>query len=239
MIIKCLDKQFSRYGVPSTLRMDNRANLVSAEMDEYMAQMGIKHRLTTPLWPRANGEVQRLNRSLLKEIRVAHAEKRNWRSELNKFLLAYRSTLHVTTGKSPAELLYGRKMTTKMPKITDLEESEPGIMMEKKNRLWLIMSTRGTRHQAAEKCVQEGDVVLLEGRKRINCHHNMRGTICGDGTLWVSSPVKVTLRCGIQAKRSACQVIHDSSYLAGGTEPCRSCINTASANVWTRVHAQP
>ena len=35
-IIKCLDKQFSRYGVPSTLRTDNRPNLVSAEMEEYL-----------------------------------------------------------------------------------------------------------------------------------------------------------------------------------------------------------
>ena len=40
-IIKCLDKQFSRYGVPSTLRTDNGPNLVSAEMEEYLNEMGI------------------------------------------------------------------------------------------------------------------------------------------------------------------------------------------------------
>ena len=58
-IIKCLDRQFSKYGVPSTLRTDNGPNLVSAEMEEYMDEMGIKQRLTTPLWPRANAEVER------------------------------------------------------------------------------------------------------------------------------------------------------------------------------------
>ena len=124
VIIKRLDKQFSRYGVSSTLRTDNGTNLVSAEMEEYLNEMGIKHRLTTPLWPRANCEVERRNRSLLKAMRAAHAEKRDWRSELNKFLLAYRSTLHTTTGKSPAELLYGRKMSTKLPEVVDLAESE-------------------------------------------------------------------------------------------------------------------
>ena len=123
-IIKCLDRQFSRYGVPSTLRSDNGPNLVSAEMEEYLDEMGIKHRLTTPLWPRANGEVERQNRSLLKAMRVAHAEGRDWRLELNKFLLAYRSTPHTTTGRSPAELLYGRKMSTKLPEVADWEESE-------------------------------------------------------------------------------------------------------------------
>ena len=34
VIIKCLDKQFSRYKVPSTLRTDNGLNLASAEMEE-------------------------------------------------------------------------------------------------------------------------------------------------------------------------------------------------------------
>ncbi|KAK2559429.1 Uncharacterized protein P5673_018062 [Acropora cervicornis] len=42
VIIKCLDKQFCRYGVPRTLRTDNGANLVSAEMDGYLTEMGIK-----------------------------------------------------------------------------------------------------------------------------------------------------------------------------------------------------
>ena len=169
VIIKCLHKQLSRYGLPSTLRTDNGANLVSAEMEEYLAQMGIKHRLTTPLWPRANGEVERQNRSLFKAMRVAHAEKRDWKSELNKFLLAYRSTPHVTTGKSPAELLYGRKMTTKLSEVTDLEESEGLGHQQARDhdaeKKQIVADHVNKRHQAAEKCVQEGDLVLLEKKK--------------------------------------------------------------------------
>ena len=116
--------------------------------------MGIEHRLTTPLWPRANGEVERRNRSLLKVMRVDHAEKRDWGLELNKYLLAYRSTPHITTGQSPAELLFGRKLSTKLPEVVGLEESEdPGYQKardrdaEKKNRLGQTMLTRGIRQQ--------------------------------------------------------------------------------------------
>ena len=123
-IIKRLDAQFSRYGIPKTLRTDNGSNLVSAEIEQYLTEMGIIHKLTTPLWPRANGEVERQNRSLLKAMRAAHAEKRNWRTELNKYLLAYRSTAHVTTGKTPAELLYGRNLNTKLPDIGEMGEVE-------------------------------------------------------------------------------------------------------------------
>ena len=168
-IINCLDKQFSSYGVPSTLRTDSRPNLVSAEMEKYLNEMDIEHRLTTPLWPRTNAEVERQNRSLLKAMRVAHAEKRDWRLELNKYLLAYRSTPHITTGQSPAELLFGRKLSTKLLEVADLEESEdPGYQQARDRdagKKQVGADHADKRHQAAEKCIQEGDFVLLEKRK--------------------------------------------------------------------------
>ena len=193
VIIKCLDKQFSRYGVPSTLRTDNGPNLVSAEMEGYLEEMGIKHRLTTPLWPRANGEVERQNRSLLKAMRVAHAEKRDWRLELNKFLLAYRSTPHVTTGKSPAELLYGRKMSTKLPEVADLEEPENlGYQQARDHdaeKKQIGADHVDKKHQAAEKGIQEGDLVLLEKRKENKLSPN-----------YEKEPYQVTARYGDQVQ---------------------------------------
>ena len=110
-IIKRLDAQFARHGIPRSLRTDNGPNLVSNEMESYLKEMGITHKLTTPLWPRANGEVERQNRSLLKAMRAFHVEKKDWKTELNKYLLAYRSTPHSVTGKSPSQLLYNRGMS--------------------------------------------------------------------------------------------------------------------------------
>ena len=86
-------------------------------------------------------------------MRVAHAEKRDWRLELNKYLLAYRSTPHIATGQSPAQLLFGRKLSTKFPEVADLEESEDlGYQQARdrdaeKNRLGQTMLTRGIRQQ--------------------------------------------------------------------------------------------
>ena len=129
-IIKCLDSHFARYGVPVGLRTDNGSNLVSEEMEKYLEEMGIIHHHTTPLWPRANGEVERENRSLLKAMRVFHAEGKNWRAELNKFLLAYRSTNHTTTGVSPAELFFKRKLTTKLPELTEVAEKQSDVVYQ-------------------------------------------------------------------------------------------------------------
>ena len=57
------------------------------------------------------------NKSLLKAMRVAHAEGKPRQRELRKYQLAYRSTPHTTTGVSPAELLYGRRIRSKMPEF--------------------------------------------------------------------------------------------------------------------------
>ena len=57
-------------------------------------------------------------------MRAAQAERKPWQQELRKYLLAYRSTPHTTIGVSPAELLYGRKIRTKMPEFEDDEEEE-------------------------------------------------------------------------------------------------------------------
>ena len=199
VIIKCLDKQFSRYGVPRTLRTDNGANLVSAEMDGYLDEMGIRRRLTTPLWPRANGEVERQNRSLLKAMRAAQAERKDWKSELNKYLLAYRSTPHSITGKSPAELLYGRKLSTKLPELAGFDDYDEATHPEVRDRD-AERKQRGAdyvdkRHNAADKPdVQEGELVLLEKRKETKL-----------STSYEKEPYKVIERHGDQIKLKSSQ----------------------------------
>ena len=162
----------------TTVRMDNGPNLVSAEMEEYLNEMGIEHRLTTPLWPRANGEVERQNCSLVKAMRVAHAEKRDWRLELNKYHLAYCFTPHVTTGRSPAELLFGKKLSTKLPEVADLGESEDQGYQQasdcnaEKGRLGQTMPTRDIRKQ--RNAYKKGILCYWRRGRRINCHHTMR-----------------------------------------------------------------
>ena len=91
--------------------------------------------------------------------------------ELNKFLLAYRSTPHSTTGKSPAELLFRRVLNTKMPELSGLDDEEADI------------SDQGTRDRdtqkkqanedyvekkfnVKERDVREGDLVLLEQKRQ-------------------------------------------------------------------------
>ena len=78
----------------------------------------IQHRTSTPLWPQANGEVARQNRSLLKVLQIAQAEKKNLKEEVRKLLKAYRTTPHSSTGVSPAKLLFNWEIRSKILELT-------------------------------------------------------------------------------------------------------------------------
>ena len=122
--IIALQEIFSRHGLPQTLKSDNGRQLVSEEFENYLEQLGIEHARVTPKWAQANGEVERQNQSILKRLRIAHAEGRDWRKELQTYLLAYRTTPHATTGASPARLLFGRELRTKLPHLTAIPDDQ-------------------------------------------------------------------------------------------------------------------
>ena len=108
---------FARFGVAFSLRTDNGPQFVSEEFETFLRSHGVEHQRTTPLWPQANGAVERQNRSLLKCLRIAHLEKKNLRTELVTWLTAYRSTPQVTTGATPFSLMFGREMRSKLPEL--------------------------------------------------------------------------------------------------------------------------
>ncbi|KAK2174101.1 hypothetical protein NP493_829g01024 [Ridgeia piscesae] len=85
----------------------------------HLSIVDTKQKLRTKVsWAQTNGEVERQNASLLKRKQIAQAESRDSRKEVRKYLTSYRSIEHPTTGKSPAELLFGRKMRGKLPEMT-------------------------------------------------------------------------------------------------------------------------
>ena len=71
---------------------DNGTQFVSKIFEEYLENNGIKHRKITPLWPQANGEIKRQNRSMLKRLQIPQAEGKDYMKELRIYLAAYRAT---------------------------------------------------------------------------------------------------------------------------------------------------
>ena len=80
--------------------------------------LGFEHRKITPLWPKANSECERFNKTICKAIRAACIENKNWKQEMFNFLRNYRATKHATLKKTPVEILFSRNIKTRLPQIT-------------------------------------------------------------------------------------------------------------------------
>ena len=91
-LIPILTKIISTFGIQKTLISDNGPPFKSFRVAEFMNQYGIKHKRITPRWPQSNGQVERFMKPLMKVIRTAHLERRDWTSAVYNFLFAYRNT---------------------------------------------------------------------------------------------------------------------------------------------------
>jgi chemotaxis protein histidine kinase CheA len=114
---KVLESTFSIFGVPLEYKTDNGSPFQSHDFAEYARQRGFKHRRITPLWPRANAEVEAFMKNLGKVLKTAEIEKRNTWQAVQTFLQAYRETPHSSTGVPPALLMLSYRRNTGIPGV--------------------------------------------------------------------------------------------------------------------------
>lgn len=164
-VIECLIPIFSRWGFPFSLKSDNGPQFISEEFKAFLKIHGIEHRLSPPLWPQANGEVERQNRTILKCLKIAKAENKNLHEELHKFLLAYRSTPHATTGATPAKLMINREIRTKLPELREKGGDESVRDHDWQTKL-AGKQYSDQKRGAVQNDIKPGDNVLLKNVKQ-------------------------------------------------------------------------
>ncbi|XP_012940972.1 uncharacterized protein K02A2.6-like [Aplysia californica] len=158
-----LDSIFARHGVPHTVKSDNGPPFSSYEFKQFASQLGCKHRRITPLWPQANGGVERCMRMLKKTVQSAHIEGKPWKQELYHFLRNYRATPHISTGVSPAEALFKRNIRVKLPQIDSLmipPTTDNDIHQHDTNKKGAAKRYADDRRHAQNSDIQVGDTVL-------------------------------------------------------------------------------
>lgn len=135
---------------------------------------------TIPYWPRMNGLVERFNRDIKASIDRSLNQRTDWWNDLLVFLQMYRSTPHTVTGRSPAYLMYGREIRTKIPGASEaIKELDDDFDVLDKDRVSKEMGRKygDKRAQAKSKNIKVGDKVLIKTMK--------------PGTKWSPKYVKV------------------------------------------------
>ena len=72
-----LNHMLSMFGVPKLIKTDNGLPFNGKEFKEFADHLGFHHRKVAPVWPEANGEVERFMETLLKLIRTVEAEEKD------------------------------------------------------------------------------------------------------------------------------------------------------------------
>ena len=109
-VITQLKSIFSKYGIVDYLISDNGPQFSSYAFSEFAKNYGFTHVTSSPNYPQSNGEAERavqLVKNMLKKCIESNGDP-------YLSLLSYRST-PLKNGYSPAELLMGRKLKTRLP----------------------------------------------------------------------------------------------------------------------------
>ncbi|CAM5173343.1 unnamed protein product [Eretmochelys imbricata] len=102
---------FSRVGFPKEVLTDQGSNFMSALLRCLWEKCGVRHNWASAYHPQSNGLVERFNGTLkmmLKTFMNQHPQ--DWDKYLPHQLFAYREVPQESTGFSPFELLYGRRV---------------------------------------------------------------------------------------------------------------------------------
>ncbi|MGL5706847.1 MAG: reverse transcriptase domain-containing protein [Aeromonas sp.] len=117
----------TRWGVPEQLHSDRGSNFESALLGEFCSLLRITKTRTTAYHPEGNGQVERTNRSLKNLLRffVPTDNASDWDMELPRCLLAYRATVHGSTGFTPHRMVTGREIRLPIDLSTPHLAEEP------------------------------------------------------------------------------------------------------------------
>ena len=77
-ITSLISKFCLTHGFQLSIHTDNGRQFTSQHFKDFMLENRITLNRTMPLWPQANGEVERQNHSIMKQVRIAQAEGREW-----------------------------------------------------------------------------------------------------------------------------------------------------------------
>ncbi|KAJ3653992.1 hypothetical protein Zmor_013208 [Zophobas morio] len=107
LVVNFLNSMIDNFGVPRRIISDRGSCFTSKQFTEYCKTLNIKHVLNATATPRANGQVERYNRTILASLASSMEDEQRWDEAVSAVRWGLNSTANSSTGKSPYELLFG------------------------------------------------------------------------------------------------------------------------------------
>ena len=173
------DYYLPRHGVPEVIITDNGQEFCARVWEDYLKQLGVEHRHTTPVHPQSNGKTERFNRTFKQLLaRAVNNQPTVWPTKIGACLTAYRNAVSNTTGYSPFYLMYGRQARLPMSRTLKqgggqefgnrLDDLSTALQVASKLTLHSRLHNRQRLQQKANAGdIQVGDTVVLKADPRL------------------------------------------------------------------------
>ena len=113
-VISKLELQGRTFGNPAQIITDRGTAFTSKDFETYCEEKGIKHTLITTGLPRANGQIERINRTIIRILtKLSMQDPTKWYLHADRLQHTLNSTYQRSINTFPLELLIGVKMRTK------------------------------------------------------------------------------------------------------------------------------
>ena len=113
--VEQLRKLCATHGIPVQIVSDNGSHFVNEVFQTFVERNGIQHIRVAPYHPASNGMAERAVQTVKSGLAV-HREG-SLETRISRLLFTYRRLPQSTTGKSPAELLMGRRLRARLDVI--------------------------------------------------------------------------------------------------------------------------
>lgn len=176
--IRVLKRIFGLFGYPDRVVTDHGKAFTSRYFKKFGTDKQFKHTLNAIACPRANGQVERTNRTILNALRATDPSEaaNNWANCLPDVVWGINNTLNDTTGLKPYDLMFSRSGRS----VCDV--SIPGRVVE---------STQSKRAKATSR-IEKASAKMKRNfdKRRKNCKVYNKG----DLVLWRQAPTSSVSR---------------------------------------------
>ena len=137
---------FARFGLPHEFVSDNGPPFQSREFVEFLRSNAVKPVRVAPYHPASNGQAERAVRIIKNGMKATRTSGDTFSDRLLRVLAMYRTT-PLADGRTPAELLLGRRSRTRLDLLTPSDQT-----VTRRHHQSLLADSQLPRHQ-------EGDLV--------------------------------------------------------------------------------
>ena len=176
-----------RFGMPSVIHSDQGREFENKIMQELCLLGGSHKTRTTPYHPESDGMVERFNRTLLMMLAMFAGKNRDDCDDLlPAVMMAYRSSVHESTGFSPYRLMFGEECTLPMDIGLPTEQLDTTDEITSPYAIWV----RDALEEAYDQLRLHSDQAVQRQKRLYDRRAVKRNFTVGDWVMRYYSPAK-------------------------------------------------